>query len=230
MDSGNKRPLTFAQMTELAEERVDIVSKEFTAAFKFLSNYPRSVSIFGSTRTPESDPHYQKARALASRIVRELHYSIVTGGSSGIMEAANRGAYEAGGNSVGLLIELPDNQPTNKYLTDHMGFHHFFSRKVALAFSAEAYVFFPGGFGTLDEFSEILTLVQTMKITRVPIILVGRDYWQPLMSFFMGKMLKEKMISADDLSLFTLTDDDNEIIESIKNAPVMFGVPRNNEL
>ena len=142
------------------------------------------------------------------------------------MEASNRGAYEAGGNSIGLLIELPEGQVTNKYLTGKMMFHHFFSRKVALSFSAEAYVFFPGGFGTLDEFSEILTLVQTLKISQVPIILVGVEYWEPLVAFFKEKMSKENMIDKSDLSLFVLTDSDDEILEAIKNAPITFGVPR----
>ena len=184
------------------------------------------MTVFGSTRTPENDPYYEKARGLGKRIVEELHYSIVTGGGPGIMEASNRGAYEAGGNSIGLLIELPEGQVTNKYLTGKMMFHHFFSRKVALSFSAEAYVFFPGGFGTLDEFSEILTLVQTLKISQVPIILVGVEYWEPLVAFFKEKMSKENMIDKSDLSLFVLTDSDDEILEAIKNAPITFGVPR----
>ena len=111
-----------------------------------------------------------------------------------------------------------------------MTFHHFFSRKVALAFSAEAYIFFPGGFGTLDELSELLTLVQTLKIAQVPIIIVGVDYWKPLMTFFEEKMIGNKMIDENDLSLFILTDDEDQIIEAIKNSPVIFGVPRNHNI
>lgn len=221
------KPLTVAEISGLAFERVSLISKEFAEGFEFLKNYPRSVSIFGSTRMKESDPFYNKACNLSKRIVKELKYSIVTGGGPGVMEAANKGAYEAGGNSIGLLIELPDGQPINKYLTDSIRFHHFFSRKVALSFAAEAYVFFPGGFGTLDEFSEILTLVQTMKIAKIPIILVGVEYWSLLIDFFKEKMLESNMISENDLELFTLTDDDDKIIEIIKNAPVTFGVPHN---
>ncbi len=223
------KPTTFSEMSKIASERVVLISKEFTDGFEFLKNYPRSVTIFGSTKTLEDDPYYKKAYTLAERIVKELRYSIITGGGPGIMEGANRGAYEAGGNSIGLLIELPGGQPTNKYLTDKIGFYHFFVRKVCLAFSAEAYIFFPGGFGTLDEFSEILTLVQTAKIQRVPMILAGAEYWTPLMNFFKEKMLPENMIDEDDLSLFILTDDNDQIIEAIKGAPVMFGVPRNHK-
>jgi uncharacterized protein (TIGR00730 family) len=209
----------------MSEERVALITKEFTEGFEFLKNYPRSVSIFGSTRAEKGDLYYGRAFTLAERIVRELKYSIITGGSSGIMEAANRGAYEAGGNSIGLLIELESGQPTNKYLTASIGFHHFFVRKVCLAFSAEAYIFYPGGFGTLDEFSEILTLVQTRKIKQVPIVLVGIDYWAPLVDFFKKKMLAGNKIEKEDLSLFVLTDDNDQIIEAIKNTPVVFGVP-----
>lgn len=228
-DSG--RPFTslsFEKMSEIAVDRLAVISKEFTESFEFLKHYPKSVTIFGSTRTPENNPYYEKARGLARRIVEELRYAVVTGGGPGIMEAANRGAYEAGGNSIGLLIELPGGQLENKYMTDKMTFHHFFSRKVALAFSAEAYIFFPGGFGTLDEFSEILTLVQTLKIAQVPILLVGEEYWEPLIKMFREKMLSENMIDESDLELFKLTDDDDLIIESIKKGPVMFGVPHNN--
>lgn len=222
-----QKPITFAEMSGLAFERVSLISKEFANGFEFLKDYPRSVTIFGSTRVKKSDQYYKKALKLGERIAKELKYSVATGGGPGIMEAANRGAYEAGGNSIGLLIELPDEQPINEYLTNKLLFHHFFVRKVCLAFSAEAYVFFPGGFGTLDEFSEILTLVQTSKINRVPIVLVGVEYWRPLMGFFEEKMLAENMIVKDDLSLFVLTDDEDEIMETIKNTPVTFGVPHN---
>lgn len=211
---------------KLALERIALISKEFTEGFEFLKNYPKSVSVFGSTKTKENEYDYKKAVSLSARIIKELKHSIVTGGSSGIMEAANKGAYEAGGNSIGLLIELPEGQPTNKYLTASVAFHHFFVRKVCLAFSAEAYIFFPGGFGTLDEFAEILTLVQTAKIQRVPVILVGVAYWTPLVNFFEEKLLKENKIDQDDLSLITLSDNDDQIIEIIKNTPVTFGVPR----
>lgn len=219
-----QKPLTLPEMAEAAEKRVHSISKEFKDGFDFLINYTRSVTVFGSTLTKPGEHYYEKASKIAYRIVRELHYSITTGGGPGIMEAANKGAYEAGGNSLGLTIELPHGQIVNKYLTDTVGFHYFFSRKVCLAFSAEAYIFFPGGFGTLDEFAEIVTLVQTNKIKKVPIILVGEEYWQPLIVFFRDRLLKEGKIDATDLELFTLTDDDDKIIEMIKKSPVEIGV------
>lgn len=216
--------LTFVEVSTGSKKRVDTISKEFTSGFELIKNYPRSVSFFGSARTKEGDFYYEKTKNLAGRIVQELHYSVVTGGGPGIMGAANQGAYEAGGNSVGLTIELPKEQMTNKYLTDKVNFHYFFSRKVCLSFSAEAYIFFPGGFGTLDEFLEILTLVQTNKIPRIPMILVGEKFWQPLQNFFEEVLVKEGLIDAADTGLYTITDDEEKILEIIKNAPIRMDV------
>jgi uncharacterized protein (TIGR00730 family) len=208
------------EMDEATLKRVSVISREFTDGFEFIKNYPRSVSFFGSARTKEGEHYYEKTRKLASRIVEDLHYSVVTGGGPGIMRAANRGAYEAGGNSVGLTIELPREQLTNEYLTNKINFHYFFSRKVCLSFSAEAYIFLPGGFGTLDEFLEILTLVQTAKIPRVPMILVGESFWKPLEKFFEEVLVTEGMIDKEDTNLYTITDDEETILNIIKNAPV----------
>lgn len=224
MISMDNKPLTLVELSQAAQKRVALISKEFADGFEFIKNYPRSVTFFGSARTKESDEYYEKARTLARRIVEELHYSIVTGGGPGIMEAANRGAYEAGGNSIGLNIELPHEQISNKYLTHQIGFHYFFSRKVCLSFSAEAYIFFPGGFGTLDEFLEILTLVQTNKIPRVPIILFGESYWKPLENFFREILISNSMIEEKDLELYLITDDEQKVLEAIKNAPVRIGL------
>ena len=220
----NPHPLTLVEMVIAAKKRVSLISKEFEAGFNFLINYPRSVTIFGSTKTVEGDQFYENAVALAGKIVKELHYSIITGGGPGIMEAANKGAFEAGGQSLGLTIELPGGQITNKYLTDKVGFHYFFSRKVCLAFSAEAYIFFPGGFGTLDEFLEILTLIQTHKIPQAPMILFGKDYWQPLEEYFKNTLVAEDKIKIEDLNVYTITENEEEILEIIKKAPVRFGV------
>lgn len=219
--------ITLSEISESAEKRVALISQEFKAGFEFVKNYPKSVTFFGSARTKTGDKYYEKARELAKMIVEKLHYSIVTGGGPGIMEAANRGAYEAGGNSIGLTIELPHEQVTNPYITSHMGFHYFFSRKVCLSFSAEAYIFFPGGFGTLDEFLEIMTLVQTKKIPAAPIILFGESYWQPLDKFFKGFLRDKGMIDELDTSLYLISDDEAEILKLIEKAPVRFGIKYN---
>ena len=202
-------------------ERLCVINQEFSQSFDFISRFPKSVSIFGSARFNETNQYYQQARELASRISRELDYAIVTGGGPGIMEAANRGAHEAGGASVGLTISLPHEQTTNPYVTHELAFYYFFSRKVTLAYAAEAYIYFPGGFGTMDELFEILTLVQTKKIPPTPVILCGVEFWQPLMNFITSTLAKEhKTISPEDLNLLHVTDDHDMIIELIKKAPV----------
>ncbi|TSC85171.1 MAG: hypothetical protein G01um101417_38 [Parcubacteria group bacterium Gr01-1014_17] len=217
-------PLTKEDAQQIIDARIEHINAEFKVAFELIKNYPRSVSIFGSARVEEENPHYERARALAARIVKDLGYAVITGGGGGIMEAANRGAREVGGQSVGLNIRLPKEQQKNDYTTDSMEFSYFFVRKVALSFAAEAYIFFPGGFGTLDEFFEILTLIQTHKIRRVPIILVGRDYWEELNDFlFRNAYRTEHAISKEDMDLYKITDDDNEIIEIIKKVPIKQG-------
>ncbi|HEY4505663.1 MAG TPA: TIGR00730 family Rossman fold protein [Candidatus Paceibacterota bacterium] len=217
-------PLTKQEIHDTAVKRVHLISKEFTDGFNFLRNYPKSVTIFGGNLTKEDSPYYTKARNLAARITKELKYSIFTGGGPGIMEAANRGAFEAGGESVGLNVELPNHQVQNPYINKYLNFHYFFSRKVCLGFSAEAYVFFPGGFGTFDEFFEILTLVQTTKIESVPIILVGSDFWLPFHKLMEKEMLGRGSIDSDDLKLYTITDDEDEVLKIIKNTPVRNGI------
>ena len=217
--------LTKREMQSVAAERVTEIAKEFTEGFQFLSNYPKSVTFFGSTQSREGDPYYENARTLSSRIVRELGYSIVSGGGPGIMEAADRGAYEAGGNSLGLLIRLPDTQPTNPYISKSISFHYFFARKVCLAFGAEVFIFFPGGFGTLDEFFEIITLIQTSKIAGAPIICIGSEYWNKLKGFMEAELLAHDAIVPSDLDLFTITDSHDEIMEIIRNVPVTANIP-----
>lgn len=217
-------PLTKDQIQEEISGRVSRIDKEFSAGFEFIAQFPRSVTFFGSSRCSETSEHYIKARTLAGKIAKELHYTVLTGGSKGIMEAGNRGAFEAGGESVGLNIKLPKLQHENKYTTASMEFSYFFARKVALSFAAEAYLFFPGGFGTLDEFFEIVTLVQTHKIRKVPIFLVGKDYWEPLNVFIKENVLGlHQAISAHDMDLYTVTDDDTVIINTIRSVPVHDG-------
>jgi len=217
-------PSTEEEINQNIRERVELITKEFTDGFNFLKNFPKSVTFFGGSHFKETDQYYIKARLLASRVVNELHYSILTGGGPGIMEAANRGAFEVGGESIGLTIDLPDHQVQNPFLTKNMDFHYFFSRKVCLAFSAEAYLFFPGGYGTLDEFFEIITLIQTGKIGKVPIILIGADFWNPIDGLIKRELLSRQAIDKDDLNLYIITDDEDQIIEIIKNAPIHEGV------
>lgn len=213
-------PVTLEHLAQDIELRVKHVSSELRAGFEFLSTCQPSVTILGSAVTPEGHPEYETARRIAGRIAKELDYAVVTGGALGIMEAGNRGAFEAGGTSVGMTIQLPDGQMTNRYLNRHVNFYYFFTRKVCLAYSAEAYLFFPGGFGTLDELTEILTLVQTSKMEPVPIILVGEAYWRPFDRFIRETLLAAGKIDEADLGLYLITDDEDEIIRAIARAKV----------
>jgi len=217
-------PLTLEEIREAAKSRVHKITDEFTDGFEFIENHPRSVTFFGSSMLKNDSEYCQKAERLAGRIVKELGYSILSGGGPGIMEAANKGASENGGHSLGLSIRLPREQHTNPYVTANMDFYYFFSRKVCMSFAAEAYIFFPGGFGTMDEFFEILTLVQTNKIESVPIFLVGKDFWGPLHDFIINDLIRHKTVHPQDIDLYRLTDDEDEIVEKIRNAPVRNGI------
>lgn len=223
----NINPLSHAELHQATQERIYEISREFTQGFKFLEGFPQSVTFFGSTRFKEDHPYYIQARELAQKVVSELGYSVVTGGGPGIMEAANRGAQEKGGNSIGLTIRLPREQVMNEYLTSHIDFYYFFSRKVCLAYSAEAFLFFPGGYGTLDEFFEIVTLLQTRKIPRVPVILVGSAYWNDILSLLKETLLPLETIEEDDFQIFTIIDDPDQIVQTIRTAPVREFIPYN---
>ncbi len=215
-----QKPLTKKEIAYASKLRISRISKEFGKGFNLIRHYPKSVTFFGSARFKENNPHYKQARNIAGKLA-EAGYAVVTGGGPGIMEAGNRGAYEKGGESIGLNIELPQEQVINPYVNNSVNFYYFFSRKVTLSFSAESYIYFPGGFGTLDEFFEILTLVQTHKIPKVPIILVGSDFWNPLDKFIKEHLLKEHgTIDSEDTDLYKIIDNDNEIIEIVKNAPI----------
>ncbi len=217
--------LTKKELHAAAHERISLISREFKEGFSLLENLPRSVTFFGGVRLDENNPFYKKAESLAFHIAKELDYAVVTGGGPGVMEGANKGAFDAGGESIGLTIQLPHEQTINPYLTQHLDFFYFFSRKVCLSFAAEAYIFFPGGFGTLDEFFEIITLVQTKKIEKVPIILFGHEFWDGIHEMMKDRLLKKGTIDPEDLDLYTITDDEEEIIKIIKHAPIRNGVP-----
>lgn len=200
---------------KLESWRVFKIMAEFVDGFETIRRYGLAATFFGTARQTFAPEVYAAATELAGRL-SGAGYAIITGGSAGIMEAANKGAYDAGGASVGLNIRLPMEQSENDYLTDSMTFDHFFVRKVMLAFASEVYIYFPGGFGTLDEFSELLTLVQTKKIKRVPIVLYGKDYWEPLITFFREHLLeKYHAIDAADLELFRVVDSVDEAYDYI---------------
>lgn len=192
------------------------IGKEFKAGFELLKRYPRKVTIFGSARSKSDSFHYQQAEKLGGRIARELGYTIVTGGGPGIMEAASKGAHDSGGKTLGLTISFPRGQVTNRYVSECLKFNYFFIRKAILTFSAQAFVFFPGGFGTFDELFNILNLTQTEKIPRVPIILIGRDFWEPLRDYIKAKMLEHHhTVSEEDVGLFIITDNLEAAVRTI---------------
>jgi uncharacterized protein (TIGR00730 family) len=195
--------------------RVFRIMSEFVQGFELLRDHELAITFWGSARTKSDDPYYKDAEELAAKLAKK-DFSVISGGGPGIMEASNVGAYKVGGKSVGLNIQLPYEQKLNPYTTQSQNFDFFFSRKVMLAFASEAYVYFPGGFGTLDEFFEIVTLVQTKKIERIPIVLYGKDYWEPLLRFFEQTMLKRyETISPEDLELFKLVDSVDEAYKYI---------------
>lgn len=211
--------MTFADWEETLSWRVFRVMAEFVDGFEFLSRLRRTVTIFGSARLNEHSPYYIKARELGRMLAAE-NFTVVTGGGPGIMEAANRGAVEGQGLSVGLNIELPLEQQFNPYVKQGMGFHFFFSRKFMLDYSALAYVYFPGGFGTLDELFTVLTLIQTGKADRrIPVILVGADYWQPMLDWIQAYHVKAlSTLGAEDLDLIHVTDDLSDALHIIREA------------
>lgn len=197
--------------------KTDRIMDEFVRGFEFTSKIGKAAAIFGSSRSVYRNYHYQEARKLASLLVKEK-FAVVTGGGPGIMEAANRGAMEAKGKSIGLNIKLPYPQRTNKFVTRSMDFNYFFVRKVMFASACEAYLFFPGGFGTLDEFFEMVNLIKTQKLYRPPLmILIGKDYWQPLISWFFENLyIKHKTIDKGDFKNFHLADSAQEALEIVK--------------
>lgn len=203
------------------EARICEITEEFNNGFRLVEQMNKVVTFFGSKQLKEQDRLYQEAMSIASKLVGELDYTVVTGGGPGIMEAANRGAKEAGGRSVGLTIEIEaHHQKSNAYLTDTVDFHYFFARKVMLAFAARLYIFFPGGFGTMDEFFELLTLEQEYKIPRIPIICVGSHFWRPLERTIRTTFLEDYgTIIPDDLKLFHIIDDERDIIELASTLP-----------
>lgn len=200
-------------LTDLFEEddavqswRTFRIMSEFVNGFDILRKYSTAATFFGSARLTPRDEAYKAAELLAAKLARK-GFAIITGGGPGIMEAANVGSFKVGGKSVGLNIQLPTEQKLNPYVTESQSFHFFFSRKVMLSFASEVYVYFPGGFGTLDELLEIVTLIQTKKISKLPVVLYGKDFWNPLMKYMEEVLLKKyHTIDKEDLELFHIVD------------------------
>lgn len=197
--------------------RIFRIVAEFIDGFQYIADFKKTVSIFGSTRLPQNSKWYAEARKLG-KILAKNGFAVVTGGGPSIMEAANRGAFESKGESIGINIQLPHEQRTNPYVKHSIGFHYFFTRKLMLTYSAEAYVYFPGGFGTLDEFFEIVTLIQTRKIaTHIPVILVGKEFWLPFTNWIDKELAKKfKTIDQRDTRIYGVVDTAEEAFRIVK--------------
>ncbi|HON58828.1 MAG TPA: TIGR00730 family Rossman fold protein [Smithella sp.] len=193
---------------------------EFVEGIDVLSKIGKAVTFFGSARIKPGDAYYEKAENLARLLVRE-GFNVITGGGPGIMEAANKGAAEAGGKSVGLNIKLPYEQKPNPYANIHLDYKYFFVRKVMFVKYAVAYVIFPGGFGTMDELFEALTLIQTRKIKAFPLILVGSEYWSGLIDWLKNRMLAEGKILPSDLELLQVVDDPQDVVKLINKYVIV---------
>jgi len=200
--------------------RVFRILSEFVDGWQFLADFKKTVSFFGSARSTEGSKWYEEARKLG-KMMAEAGFDIVTGGGPGIMEAGNRGAVEGGGRSIGLNIKLEMEQRINPYVQESAAFHYFFVRKVMLSFAARAYVFFPGGYGTLDEAFELLTLIQTKKISdKIPVVLVGKKFWEPVDKWLREEIYgKYKTVDEEDLKIYKIVDSAEEAFELIKDAP-----------
>jgi uncharacterized protein (TIGR00730 family) len=208
-------PMKTDHTKDMESWRILKIMGEIVDGFDLLKKYSLAASFFGSARETLEPRMYQDAEALAGKLASS-NFAVITGGGPGIMAAANKGAKEAGGASIGLNIKLPQEQYENPYLTDALPFNYFFTRRVMLSFASEVYIFFPGGFGTMDELFEILTLVQTNKIKRIPIILYGKEFWGKVVGLMESELLKANhVIDAGDLDLFVIVDSVDEAYEKI---------------
>ena len=202
--------------------RIFRIIAEFVEGFEMLAKIPPAVAIFGSSRSLPGTPAYERAQAIAA-ILGKNGYSIITGGGPGVMEASNKGATEAGTTSVGLNIELPLEQKPNIYANKLLNFRYFFVRKVMFVKYSIAFVILPGGFGTLDELFEAITLIQTRKIKPFPVILVGKEYWKGLLDWISGTLLREKMIAAEDLDIIKSVDTPEEVLHWVQDFRIRDG-------
>jgi uncharacterized protein (TIGR00730 family) len=211
----DRRLLSSKEQAADLERHIAVIAQEFRDGFQAVDKIDRpAVTIFGSARVPEEDPAYINARAVAARFA-EQGWAVVTGGGPGVMEAANRGAQEAGGMSIGFNIELPHEQRGNPYADLSMTFRHFYARKTMFVKAAEGFIVFPGGFGTADELFESLTLIQTGKVLHFPVVLFDSDYWGELLGWIRGELLADRMISPEDLDLLFVTNDVEEAVRQV---------------
>lgn len=193
-------------------ERANAYAKDLGRGLRTVRSFEQGVTIFGSARLAQDNKYCKMAHKLGGLLAENKH-TVITGGGPGIMEAANHGAYETGGKSIGLNITLAHEQHPNPFLTDCITFEYFFARKVSLAMSAKVFVFFPGGFGTMDELSEILCLMQEAKMPKMPVFLIGKDYWKAF-DKVIGKMMILKLINVKDAGIFTITDDVQKVVDA----------------
>ena len=212
---GAEEEALLSTLTDAA--RIERIREELEEGFRALAHVGAAASFFGSARTPPDDPEYALARETA-RMIGDEGMAVITGGGPGVMEAANRGARDAGALSIGLGIELPFEQGLNEHLDIALEFHYFFARKIMFVRYASGFVVFPGGFGTLDELFESLTLIQTGKVRNFPVVLVGTDYWCELFEWLRRRVLGEGKISPHDMDLVTVTDDPAEVRERLMSA------------
>ncbi len=202
--------------TQLDTWRMFRIMAEFVEGFEAMANVPPAVSFFGSARVGSRHPIYRHTRDIASRLSQE-GFAIMTGGGPGVMEAANRGAFEVGGVSIGVNIELPMEQQPNRFSNVKLTCRYFFVRKVIFVKYAIAFIIMPGGFGTMDEFFEAVTLIQTQKIKPFPVIMVGSAYWRGLLDWMRDVLVKEKRITEEDMDIFQVMDEAGEVVEAIKD-------------
>ena len=218
-DIKNACKLVYGNDGELIE--ICSITKELEQGIDIVSKYPKVATIYGSARLPNDHESYILAEELGFRLVKDLDYAVMTGGAGGIMAAANKGARRAGGHSLGSTIKLEHEQTTNPDITEAIPFEYFFTRKTILRYGSECAVFFPGGFGTFDELFELLTLIQTNKLKKIPVVLFGSKFWNPLNEFIKNTVLGEfKTISQGDENLYYITDDISEVIQLVRNAPI----------
>ncbi|HPO91423.1 MAG TPA: TIGR00730 family Rossman fold protein [Victivallales bacterium] len=218
-----EKPALFSDLSKDEPWRIFRIMSEFIESFEKMSQQGPLVTVFGSARTKPTDTDYQEAEKMGKLLVK-CGFGVLTGGGPGIMEAANKGAFEAGGRSIGLNIKLPNEQQPNKFLSEEINFRYFFIRKVNFLKYTQGVVVFPGGFGTLDELMETLTLVQTERINKIPIVIIGKSFWKGLIDWMENTLIKENKIHKDDIKLYYLCESAEDAIKYLKKYYKKYGL------